>query len=265
MANQKILSWNVNGLRAVLKKGFLDFLADEKPDVLCLQETKISSDLVDSFQFDNYPYAYWNCAEKKGYSGTAILSKIEPLSVQYGLGIDKHDKEGRVITAEFPDYFLVTVYTPNSQNHDENKRPRRLDYRTKEWDLDFLSHVKALEASKPVVFCGDLNVAHTEIDLANPKTNRKNAGFTDEERARFDAILEAGFIDSFRHLYPDATERYSWWSYRAAARQRNIGWRIDYFCVSPTIGERIARADILDQVLGSDHCPVLLELETVTG
>jgi exodeoxyribonuclease-3 len=261
MANMKLLSWNVNGLRAVLKKGFLDFLADENPDVLCLQETKISSDLVAGFQFENYPYTYWNCAEKKGYSGTAILSKTEPLSVSYGLGIEKHDQEGRVITAEFADYFLVTVYTPNSQNHDENRRPRRLDYRTSEWDVDFLAHVKALEASKPVVFCGDLNVAHKEIDLANPKTNRRNAGFTDEERARFDAMLAAGFIDSFRHCYPDTIERYSWWSYRAAARQRNIGWRIDYFCVSPKLASHIARADILDQVTGSDHCPVQLSIK----
>ena len=260
MANQKLISWNVNGLRAVLKKGFLDFIDGEQPDVLCLQETKISDDLVEGFTFDDYPHTYWNCAEKKGYSGTAILSKKKPLSVSYGLGIEQHDKEGRVITAEFSDYYLVTVYTPNSQNHDENKRPRRLDYRTGEWDVAFLEYVKGLETSKPVVFCGDLNVAHREIDLANPKTNRKNAGFTDEERARFDAILEAGFIDSFRHLYPDTPERYSWWSYRAAARQRNIGWRIDYFCVSANLSERIARSDILDQVLGSDHCPVLLEL-----
>ena len=261
MATQKLLSWNVNGLRAVLKKGFLDFLEAEQPDLLCLQETKISDDLVAGFSFDDYPFVYWNCATKKGYSGTAILSKTEPLSVQYGLGIEKHDNEGRVITAEFDDYYLVTVYTPNSQNHDENKRPRRLDYRTKEWDVDFLAHVKNLEQTKPVVFCGDLNVAHTEIDLSNPKTNRKNAGFTDEERSRFDAILEAGFIDSFRHIHPDATERYSWWSYRAAARQRNIGWRIDYFCVSEELSQQIVKVDILDQVLGSDHCPVLLELK----
>ena len=260
MPIQKLLSWNVNGLRAAIKKGFHQFLEAEQPDILCLQETKISDDLVAGFEFEGYSHTYWNCADKKGYSGTAILSKTEPVSVSYGLGIEKHDGEGRVITAEFADYFLVTVYTPNSQNHDENKRPRRLDYRTTEWDIDFLAHVKGLEASKPVIFCGDLNVAHTEIDLANPKTNRKNAGFTDEERTRFDAILEAGYIDSFRHLYPDATERYSWWSYRAAARQRNIGWRIDYFCVSGSLADRIAQADILDQVLGSDHCPVLLEL-----
>jgi exodeoxyribonuclease-3 len=261
MAHQKLLSWNVNGLRAVLKKGFTDFLQAEAPDVLCLQETKISADLVKDFSFDAYPYTYWNCAHKKGYSGTAILSREEPLAVHYGLGIEKHDSEGRVITAEFADFYLVTVYTPNSQNHDANKRPRRLDYRTLEWDIDFLTYIQQLENRKPVVFCGDLNVAHQEIDLANPKTNRMNAGFTDEERARFDAILDAGYIDSFRHFYPDATERYSWWSYRAGARQRNIGWRIDYFCVSPALRERITRADILDQVLGSDHCPVVLELK----
>ncbi|HKK18946.1 MAG TPA: exodeoxyribonuclease III, partial [Opitutales bacterium] len=191
MSPKKLISWNVNGLRAVLKKGFSDFLAGSRADVVCLQETKISQDLVAGFEFDGYPFVYWNCAGKKGYSGTAILSKIEPLSVQNGIGIAKHDGEGRVITAEFGDYYLVTVYTPNAQNHDENKRPRRLDYRTLEWDVDFLSYVKELEKVKPVVFCGDLNVAHTEIDLANPKSNRKNAGFTDEERAGFDNILAA--------------------------------------------------------------------------
>lgn len=261
MPSQKLISWNVNGLRAVLKKGFLDFLEAEQADVVCLQETKISKDLVSGFSFEDYPHAYWSCAEKKGYSGTAILSKEEPISVTYGLGIEKHDKEGRVITAEFSNYYLVTVYTPNSQNHDENRRPRRLDYRTNEWDVDFLAYVKQLEASKPVVFCGDLNVAHTEIDLANPKTNRKNAGFTDEERARFDAIIEAGFIDTFRQQNPGTTERYSWWSYRAGARQRNIGWRIDYFCISESIASKVHKTDILDQIIGSDHCPILLELD----
>lgn len=261
MSPKTLISWNVNGLRAVLKKGFEDFLAETSPDVICLQETKISDDLTANFEFTNYPYVYWNCAEKKGYSSTAIISKVKPISVLYGLGIEAHDKEGRVITAEFDDYYLTTVYTPNSQNHDENKRPRRLDYRTQEWDVDFLAFVKNLELTKPVVFCGDLNVAHTEIDLANPKTNRRNAGFTDEERARFDAILNAGFVDSFRHLHGNATERYSWWSYRAAARQRNIGWRIDYFCVSSAIKETIKDAIILDQVMGSDHCPVGLELD----
>jgi exodeoxyribonuclease-3 len=259
-SSRKLISWNVNGLRAAIKKGFHGFIAAENADVVCLQETKISNDLVEKFEFEGYPYVYWNCAEKKGYSGTAILSKTEPLSVRYGLGIDKHDREGRVITAEFEDYFLVTVYTPNSQNHDENKRPRRLDYRTQEWDLDFLAFVRELEIKKPVVFCGDLNVAHTEIDLANPKTNRKNAGFTDEERARFDAIIEAGFIDTFRLLHQNVSGRYSWWSYRAGARKRNIGWRIDYFCISSALKDRVANANILDEVEGSDHCPVLLEL-----
>jgi len=260
MSPKKLISWNVNGLRAVLKKGFSDFLAGSRADVVCLQETKISQDLVAGFEFDGYPFVYWNCAGKKGYSGTAILSKIEPLSVQNGIGIAKHDGEGRVITAEFGDYYLVTVYTPNAQNHDENKRPRRLDYRTLEWDVDFLSYVKELEKVKPVVFCGDLNVAHTEIDLANPKSNRKNAGFTDEERAGFDNILAAGFIDSFRSLYPGRTEAYSWWSYRAAARARNVGWRIDYFCVSESLKPKVQAAEIHADVHGSDHCPVGLKL-----
>ena len=260
MAPKKLISWNVNGLRAVLKKGFESFLEQEQPDVLCLQETKVSADIINQFIFANYPHIHWNCAEKKGYSGTAILSKVEPLSVSYGLGIDKHDHEGRVITTEFEDYFLVTVYTPNSQGHDENKRPRRLDYRTKEWDVDFLEQMKSLEAKKPVIFCGDLNVAHREIDLSNPKQNRKNAGFTDEERARFDAILDAGFIDSFRWLYPEATGRYSWWSYRSGARARNIGWRLDYFCISSSISNRVKDSLILDHIEGSDHCPVALYL-----
>ncbi len=261
MSPNQLVSWNVNGLRAVIKKGFHDFLADCGADVVCLQETKISDDLTDGFRFDGYPHVYWNCAQKKGYSGTAILSKVEPLSLHYGMGIEKHDGEGRVITAEFEDYYLVTVYTPNAQNHDENKRPRRLDYRTREWDVDFLAYARELEQSKPVIFCGDLNVAHTEIDLANPKTNRKNAGFTDEERAGFDEILAAGFVDSFRHLHPDKTEAYSWWSYRAAARERNVGWRIDYFCVSSQLASRIQAADILADISGSDHCPVRLILK----
>lgn len=261
MSPKKLISWNVNGLRAVIKKGFESFLKQENPDVLCLQETKISAEITNQFTFEGYPYSYWNCAYKKGYSGTAILSKTEPLSVQYGLGIEKHDKEGRVITAEFADYFIITVYTPNSQGHDENKRPKRLDYRTKEWDVDFLNFAKSLESKKPVIFCGDINVAHREIDLSNPKQNRKNAGFTDEERARFDAILEAGFIDSFRSLYPDVTERYSWWSYRSGARAKNVGWRLDYFCVSQSLGQHITDALILDQTEGSDHCPVALLID----
>lgn len=257
---QHLISWNVNGLRAVLKKGFSEFLEQFAPDVCCLQETKISPDLIESFDFPDYPYRYWNCAEKKGYSGTALLSRVAPLSVCYGIGAAQHDREGRVITAEFADYFLVTVYTPNSQDHDGNKRPRRLDYRTLEWDVAFLGYVKGLEKTKPVIFCGDLNVAHREIDLANPKTNRKNAGFTDEERANFGAILEADFIDSFRHFHPDLAERYTWWSYRAGARQRNIGWRIDYFCLSRELEARLKSAEILDQIRGSDHCPIRLIL-----
>lgn len=260
MSPKKLISWNVNGLRAVIRKGFEDFLGSCDAEAVCLQETKISDDLVGGFRFDDFPHVYWNCAAKKGYSGTAILSRIEPLSVRHGIGMGKHDAEGRVITAEFTDYYLVTVYTPNAQNHDENKRPRRLDYRTLEWDVDFLSYVKALEADKPVIFCGDLNVAHTEIDLANPKTNRRNAGFTDEERAGFDNILAAGYVDSFRHLHPEATGAYSWWSYRAAARERNVGWRIDYFCVSEALKPKIRAAAIHPEVHGSDHCPVSLQL-----
>jgi exodeoxyribonuclease-3 len=256
----QLISWNVNGLRAVLKKGFQDFLNNCGAQVVCLQETKISDDLTNNFEFEGYPHVCWNCAEKKGYSGTAILSQVEPISVQYGMGIAKHDSEGRVITAEFADYFLVTVYTPNAQNHDENKRPRRLDYRTREWDVDFLGYVKDLGQSKPVVICGDLNVAHTEIDLANPKTNRKNAGFTDEERSGFENLLAAGFVDSFRYLHPNSTEAYSWWSYRATARERNIGWRIDYFCVSKSLLPAVQKAVILPEVMGSDHCPVHLAL-----
>lgn len=258
MSETKIISWNVNGLRAVLKKGFEAFLKDEKPDILCLQETKISSDLTKDFSFPDYDYLYWNCAEKKGYSGTAILSRKAPLSVSYGLGLEKHDKEGRTITAEFPNYYLVTVYTPNSQNHDETKRPRRLTYRTEEWDVDFLDYVMRLDQVKPVIFCGDLNVAHREIDLANPKTNRKNAGFTDEERRRFDLILQSGFVDCFRYFYPDKPEAYTWWSYRAGARKRNVGWRIDYFCISEKLKSQAKEIVLMNDIMGSDHCPVSL-------
>ncbi len=257
----ELLSWNVNGLRAVLRKGFREFLESRAPDVFCLQETKISQDLTAGFVFPGYPHVFWNCAEKKGYSGTAILSKEEPLAVGYGMGAAEHDGEGRVISAEFGDFHLVNVYTPNARNHDQNKRPRRLDYRTLEWDVAFLVHLKKLEKTKPVILCGDLNVAHAEIDLANPRANRGNAGFTDEERAGFDALLEAGFVDTFRHLYPDARDRYSWWTYRAGARQRNVGWRIDYFCVSGSLLPRIRDACILDEVQGSDHCPVGLLLQ----
>ena len=258
---KSILSWNVNGIRAVLKKGFRAFLAETNHDIVCLQETKISEDLVHGFQFENYPHLIWNCAEKKGYSGTAIFSKQAPLSVKKGIGIEKHDKEGRVISAEFEDFYLVTVYTPNAQGHDENRRPKRLDYRTKEWDVDFLNFILELEKSKPVIFCGDLNVAHKEIDLANPSTNRKNAGFTDEERQGFQSILDAGYLDIFRELHPDTTDAYTWWSYRANARANNVGWRIDYFCVSEKLRAQIASTKNLTSVLGSDHCPITLSLK----
>ena len=258
---KSILSWNINGIRAVIKKGFEAFLAETNHDIVCLQETKISEDLVHGFQFENYPHLIWNCAEKKGYSGTAIFSKQAPLSVKKGIGIEKHDKEGRVISAEFEDFYLVTVYTPNAQGHDENRRPKRLDYRTKEWDVDFLNFILELEKSKPVIFCGDLNVAHKEIDLANPSTNRKNAGFTDEERQGFQSILDAGYLDIFRELHPDTTDAYTWWSYRANARANNVGWRIDYFCVSEKLRAQVASTKNLTSVLGSDHCPITLSLK----
>ena len=258
---KSILSWNVNGIRAVIKKGFEAFLAETNHDIVCLQETKISEDLVHGFQFENYPHLIWNCAEKKGYSGTAIFSKQAPLSVKKGIGIEKHDKEGRVISAEFEDFYLVTVYTPNAQGHDENRRPKRLDYRTKEWDVDFLNFILELEKSKPVIFCGDLNVAHKEIDLANPSTNRKNAGFTDEERQGFQSILDAGYLDIFRELHPDTTDAYTWWSYRANARANNVGWRIDYFCVSEKLIAQVDSTKNLTSVLGSDHCPITLSLK----
>ena len=258
---KSILSWNVNGIRAILKKGFEAFLAETNHDIVCLQETKISEDLVHDFQFENYPHLIWNCADKKGYSGTAIFSKQAPLSVKKGIGIEKHDKEGRVISAEFEDFYLVTVYTPNAQGHDENRRPKRLDYRTKEWDVDFLNFILELEKSKPVIFCGDLNVAHKEIDLANPSTNRKNAGFTDEERQGFQSILDAGYLDIFRELNPYTTDAYTWWSYRANARANNVGWRIDYFCVSQKLRTHVASTKNLTSVLGSDHCPITLSLK----
>lgn len=251
----KLISWNVNGIRAVLKKGFLDFVGEQRPEILCLQETKAHPEQVD-MELTDYPYHYWNSAVKKGYSGTAIFSKIKPIDVRYDLGIEEHDQEGRVITLEFEKLFLVNVYTPNSQSD-----LKRLDYRTRKWDRDFLAYVRELEKSKPVIFCGDLNVAHKEIDLANPKTNKNSAGFTEQERASFDRIVEAGFIDTFRFFCQDRS-RYSWWSYRAAARERNVGWRIDYFCASASLASNLASADILDQVMGSDHCPVSLELDS---
>ena len=250
----KLASWNVNGIRAVIKKNFAQFISDYQPDILCLQETKARAEQVDlPLELAGYR-TYWNAAEKPGYSGTAIFSKYEPISTSYGIGIEEHDNEGRVITAEFPDFHLVTVYTPNSQNE-----LRRLPYR-QQWDTDFLTYCKKLEKSKPVIFCGDLNVAHQEIDLARPKQNRYSAGFSDEERANFDKIIEHGFIDTYRHFHPDKKDAYSWWSYRAGARGKNIGWRIDYFCVSNQIMDRVKGADILAEVHGSDHCPVTLEL-----
>ncbi len=248
----KLISWNVNGLRAAIKKGFLDFLEDENPDVICLQEVKALPEQIEE-EFKGY-HLFWNPAEKKGYSGTAIFSKYKPINFSLGLGLDKHDNEGRVITLEFESWYLVTVYTPNSK-----RDLSRLYYRTQSWDKDFLAYVKNLEKSKPVVFCGDLNVAHQEIDLANPKTNTKNAGYTLEERESFDHIVSSGFIDTFREFHSEG-DRYSWWSYMNQARPRNIGWRIDYFCVSASLKSQLKGADILDHIHGSDHCPVSLAL-----
>ncbi len=247
----KLVSWNVNGIRAAQKKGFFESMKTLNPDIICLQETKAEESQVDMNDFSNY-HAYWNSAEKKGYSGTLMLAKQKPMNVSYGLGIEKHDKEGRVITAEYKKFYLVTVYTPNSKRGLE-----RLDYRENEWDIDFLKYCKELEKSKPVIFCGDLNVAHKEIDLANPKTNKKNAGFTEQERKGFDNIISEGFIDTFRH-FNDEPHQYSWWSYRSAARERNIGWRIDYFCASESLEKNLERAEIHQDILGSDHCPVSL-------
>ncbi|EAE2492172.1 exodeoxyribonuclease III [Listeria monocytogenes] len=248
----KLISWNVNGLRAAVKKGFLEYFEEVDADIFCLQETKLQEGQI---ELDLPAYKdYWNYAVKKGYSGTAIFTKVDPLSVQYGLGVPEHDTEGRVITLEFEEFFMVTVYTPNSQ-----AELKRLDYRMTFEDA-ILEYVKNLDKTKPVVLCGDLNVAHEEIDLKNPKTNRKNAGFSDEERAKFSAFLDAGFIDSFRYFYPDLTDAYSWWSYRMNARARNTGWRIDYFVVSERLKDKLVDAKIHADVLGSDHCPVELEL-----
>ena len=249
----KFISWNVNGLRACVGKGFLDFFREIDADVFCIQESKLQEGQID-LDLPGY-HQYWNYALKKGYSGTAMFTKEEPLSVSYGIGMEEHDTEGRVITAEFPDYYVVTCYTPNSQDG-----LARLDYRMK-WEDDFLAYLKGLEKDKPVVFCGDLNVAHKEIDLKNPKTNRKNAGFTDEERGKFTDLLEAGFVDTFRYFYPDLKDAYSWWSYRFHAREKNAGWRIDYFLVSPQLKERLEDAVIYKDVFGSDHCPVALILK----
>ncbi len=249
----KLISWNVNGLRACLQKGFMDYFKEVDADIFCIQESKLQQGQVE-LDLPGY-HQYWNYAEKKGYSGTAIFAKKEPLSVSYGIGIPEHDQEGRVITLEYPDFYIITVYTPNSQDG-----LARLSYRM-QWEKDFLAYLKKLEEKKPVIFCGDLNVAHKEIDLKNPKTNRKNAGFTDEERACFSALLEAGFIDTFRYFYPDKTGIYSWWSYRFQARAKNAGWRIDYFCVSESLKDRLAGAAIHTEVMGSDHCPVELEIK----
>ena len=248
----RLVSWNVNGIRACVQKGFLDFFQEIDADIFCIQESKMQAGQLD-LELEGY-HQYWNYAEKKGYSGTAIFTKKEPISVAYGIGIEEHDKEGRVITLEFEDFYMITVYTPNSQNE-----LARLPYRMT-WEEAFLSYLKKLEETKPVVFCGDLNVAHKEIDLKNPKTNRKNAGFTDEEREKFSILLENGFVDTFRYFYPDMTDIYSWWSYRFSARAKNAGWRIDYFIVSECMKDRLVDAKILTDIMGSDHCPVLLEM-----
>ncbi|MCL2568523.1 MAG: exodeoxyribonuclease III [Oscillospiraceae bacterium] len=248
----KLISWNVNGLRATVGKGFYEAFAELDADIFCLQETKLSEGQIE-MDLPGYQ-EFWNYAEKKGYSGTAVFTRVPPISVVYDMGVPEHDREGRVITVEFEQFFLVNVYTPNSQDE-----LRRLDYRMT-WDDEFRRYVLALDAKKPVVICGDLNVAHAEIDLKNPKTNRRNAGFTDEERGKLSTLLDAGFTDTFRALYPDLTGAYSWWSYRGGARERNAGWRIDYFLVSNRLREQIAAATIHADIWGSDHCPVGLEL-----
>ena len=248
----KFISWNVNGLRAVMGKGFMDFFDRVDADFVCLQEIKLSEGQL---LWENPGYfAYWNYAEKKGYSGTAIFTKHEPENVFYGIGIPEHDHEGRVITLEYPDYYMVVVYTPNSQNE-----LARLSYRM-EWEDAFRGYLVGLSKKKSVIVCGDMNVAHKEIDLKNPKSNKRNAGFTDEERGKMTELLESGFIDTFRYFYPDRTEIYSWWSYRFRAREKNAGWRIDYFLVSEDLKEALVSADILTDVMGSDHCPVELVL-----
>ena len=249
----KLISWNVNGLRACVGKNFMEDFKKLDADIFCLQETKLQEGQIE-LDLPGY-HQYWNYAEKKGYSGTAIFTKEEPLSVAYGIGIEEHDHEGRVITLEFEDYYLVTVYTPNSQDG-----LRRLDYRM-QWEDDFLAYIKSLDEKKPVIYCGDLNVAHQEIDLKNPKTNRKNAGFTDEERAKMTTVLSSGFMDTFRYFYPDAEGIYSWWSYRFRAREKNAGWRIDYFIVSERLKDRLENASIHTEIFGSDHCPVELDLK----
>ena len=249
----KLISWNVNGLRACVGKNFLDFFHEADADVFCLQETKLQAGQID-LELPGY-HQYWNYAKKKGYSGTAIFAKNKALSVSYGIGIEEHDKEGRVITLEYDNFYLITCYTPNSQNE-----LKRLPYRM-QWEDDFREYLKTLDAKKPVVLCGDLNVAHNEIDLKNPKTNRKNAGFSDEERAKMTELLGSGFTDTFRYFYPDAEGIYSWWSYRFKAREKNAGWRIDYFITSKRINDKLKKAAIHTDVLGSDHCPVEVDIE----
>ena len=249
----KFISWNVNGIRAVLGKNFLEIFSELDADISCLQETKVQAGQVE-LELDGY-HQFWNYAEKKGYSGVAVFTKKKPLDVRFGIGIPEHDTEGRVITLEFENFYFITVYTPNSQ--DELKR---LDYRM-EWEDAFRDYVKSLDSKKPVVFCGDLNVAHKEIDLKNPKANTKNPGFTVQEREKMDLMLGAGFVDTFRHFYPDLAEAYSWWSYRFKARERNSGWRIDYFITSERISEKLKGAKIHSQIMGSDHCPVELEAD----
>lgn len=249
----KFVSWNVNGLRAVMGKGFMDFFDGIDADIIGLQEIKLSEGQL---EWDKPGYhAYWNYAEKKGYSGTAVFTKKEPISVSYGIGIEEHDHEGRVITLEFEDFYFITCYTPNSQNE-----LKRLDYRMT-WEDDFRVYLQKLNEKKGVILCGDLNVAHEEIDIKNPKTNRHNAGFTDEERAKMTELLSAGFVDSFRYFYPDQTDIYSWWSYRFKAREKNAGWRIDYFIVSEDIKDRMKDSKIHTDVMGSDHCPIELDFE----
>ena len=250
---KKLISWNVNGLRACVTKGFEDFFKEIDADIFCLQETKLQAGQID-FSPEGY-HCYWNYAEKKGYSGTAMFTKEEPLSVRLGIGVEEHDREGRVITAEFENFFAVTCYTPNSQNE-----LRRLDYRM-EWEDAFLSYLKELEKTKPVILCGDLNVAHKEIDLKNPKTNRKNAGFTDEERGKMTVLLGSGFTDTYRYFNPDKEGVYSWWSYRFRAREKNAGGRIDYFITSESLNDKLVSADIHTDVFGSDHCPVELVID----
>lgn len=253
---KKFISWNVNGFRAILQKNFLEYFNSIDADIFCLQEIKLQEGQVD-FNPEGYN-CYWNYAEKKGYSGTAVFTKEKPLSVSYNIGIDHHDKEGRVITLEFNDYYLVNVYTPNSQTE-----LARLDYRMT-WEDDFRNYLLDLDAKKPVILCGDLNVAHTEIDLKNPKSNKTNAGFTIEERDKFSELLKSGFVDSFRFLHPDVTDVYSWWSYRFSARKNNAGWRIDYFVVSNKIKDKIVEANIHNEVMGSDHCPVELLIKELS-